>query len=172
MNYIIIRTCAVKLTAASKPPAPWWTRWLKIGPGLLIAVVAIGISEIRWPSLIWGLIMSLKDTHVRTVRLLCIAVVIILKQNIIKETLGVIGHLIANNIKASISLAKWKFLTAKRSTHHAYCIASLTVTVGCVGVARFAGWSGVTCEIWVIDIDGVVWGLMSESESDTSLVIG
>jgi hypothetical protein len=48
--------------------------------------------------------MSFEYTHISTVRLFCVAVLIILEEYIIKETFGIVGHLIANYIKTSICL--------------------------------------------------------------------
>lgn len=75
--------------------------------------------------------MSFENTHISAVRLFCVTILIVFEENIIEETFGIVGHLVADNIEACIGLAEWELLASKGSADHADCEASLAVSIGC-----------------------------------------
>jgi hypothetical protein len=73
--------------------------------------------------------MPFKNTHFSAVWLFCVVIFIIFEEDIVEETFGVIGHLVADNIKSSVSLAEWELLPSEGSANHTDCIAPLTVFI-------------------------------------------
>ena len=49
--------------------------------------------------------MSFENVHVSTISLLAVIVFVVLENNIVEETFRIVGHLVANDIKADISFA-------------------------------------------------------------------
>ena len=112
VDEIIVRTSAVKLTAASKPSSPWLTGSFEVSPALFVAIQASCVGQICRGSSIWSEVVTPEHTHFAAVGNIRVNVFVIFKDDIIEETLEIKWLLGADYIKSSIFFLEWELFSS------------------------------------------------------------